>query len=189
MGSVSTWINQARHGDGLAAGKLWERYGVRLTNMARGSLPLNLRLIVGGEDLANDAMWVVVKGLGINRWSNVKNRHQLWGLLKKTAYFKARNAIRDEGRRPSIDPCAEVDDPGRAERDARSPILTMIAEEEFERLLRRLGEREEILEAIARGIAQEETKGEIAARLGCSVRKVERKIDKIRDFLIKECAR
>jgi RNA polymerase sigma factor (sigma-70 family) len=180
MGSISAWINKMRSGDVEAAGRIWERYGPPLTNLARKQLPIRLRSIVDGDDLANDALCVVVIGFKDGRWPDVHDRNHLWGLLTKITYRMACNEYRksQRSRRPPID--ARVELGGRNEPTARPPEIDAIASEQFEILIERLRLKEEILKPIALLIYQGYTYAEIARRLQCSKRKVARKVQLIR---------
>ena len=180
MGSISAWINKMRAGDVEAAGGIWERYGQPLTNLARKQLPIRVRSIVDGDELANDALLVVVLGFKDGRWPDVHDRNHLWGLLTNITYRMALNEYRksQRSRRPPIN--AQVELGEWNEPAARPPEIDVIATEQFEILIERLRLKEEILKPIALLTYQGYTYAEIARRLRCSTRKVARKVQLIR---------
>ncbi|MBY0398216.1 MAG: hypothetical protein K2X91_17365 [Thermoleophilia bacterium] len=186
LGSVSRWIARARVGDRDATVKLWERYAVDLANVAGRRVPTHFRREVSGHDLANDAIAAIMGGLGLGRWPGVRRRNEFWGLLHQTASYHALNAIRKlyrQARHRAPMP------PGDIEAEGSRPGEPWERDEAFERLMARLAERDPIYEAIARRLARGQTQEDIARELGCSVRKVGRKLERIAEIVKEEYGR
>lgn len=179
-GSVTNLIGEMRSGDDEAARRIWNRYSPRLAALARDRLPIWLRTYVDGDDVANEALCSVVMGLREGRFPGVRDRDDLWLMLacitKRKAINEAKKAKRQK-RRPDED-LQPIDEnvvvPGPP------PDLTRKAAEQFEWLIDELHRRDELLEMIALWKFEGYTTKEIARRIGCSSRRVARKLDLIR---------
>ncbi len=183
MGSISGQMQLIRSGDVEAAAVIWQRYGPRLTNVARRQIPTNLRSIVDGDDLANEALTVVVMGFKEGRWPHVQDRHLLWGLLAKITYNRALHEIKKSRRkrRPPAHAQVPLD-------DLNVPFVPpeefdLMAAEQFKILIEHLAAKDKVLETIALLICDRYTYAEIAGKLGCSTRSVARKVVIIRHTL------
>jgi DNA-directed RNA polymerase specialized sigma24 family protein len=192
LGSVSGWIEQARQGDDHAAGKLWQRYFHRLVALARTALRSAPRRFADEEDVVLSAFDSFLRGAEQGRFPDLDDRDGLWRLLVVLTRRKAAHLKRDEIRqkrgggavldqaalaRPAGDE-GEQAAPDWAVADEPTPAFAAQVAEECERLLQRLPE--EVLRALAVWKMEGYTNEEIAARLGCCLSTVERRLQLIR---------
>jgi RNA polymerase sigma factor (sigma-70 family) len=181
-GSVTNLIRGMKSGDDEAARRIYDRYSPRLAALAKERLPIWMRAAVDGDDVANEALCSVVMGLREGRFPNLRDRDDLWSLLACITLRKAINekhkAARQK-RRPSqtVEPLENVHEVAAPE---LPPDLARKAAEQFERLIDRLHTKDELLEMIALWKFEGHTSQEIAQRIGCSSRRVARKLDLIR---------
>jgi DNA-directed RNA polymerase specialized sigma24 family protein len=191
-GSVTIWIGQLKAGDPEAARRLWEGYFRRLVGLARGKLEGSPRRAADEEDVALSAFGSLCRGAEGGRFPHLLDRESLWQLLVAITAHKALDLRRREGRQKRgggrvldeaglADP-ADSDGDGLEQVLSREPTPEFAAQlaEEFERLLAGLGDPTLRSVAVARldGFSVEE----IAARLGCAPRTVERKLQVIRSL-------
>ena len=179
-GSITRFIGAMRSGDGEAARLVWNRYSPRLAALARERLPDWLQCVVDGEDVANSAMCTVIMGLRGGQFPGLHDREGLWALLACITVRKAINEVEKASRRkrrPGL-ACEPLDENIAA--PGPSPELTLKAAEQFERMIGSLRSREGLLATIALWKFEGYTSDEIANRLGCSSRRVARKLDLIR---------
>ena len=179
-GSVTHWIQQLRAGDQAAAQPLWERYFRQLVGLARQRLRGAPRRAADEEDAALSAFDSVCRGLERQRFPQLVDRDDLWRLLVVLTARKALALIRHEGRQKrgggkaqaGADALAQVLGP------EPSPAFAAQVAEECGRLLDRLGDAE--LRSIARGKMKDYTTEQLAAKLDCMPRPVERMLRVIR---------
>ena len=178
-GSITRWIGQLKAGDALAAQKLWEVYFTRMVKLARHRLDAAPRRAADEEDVALSAFYSLCEGAKEGRYSCVADRDNLWPLLVAITAHKCVDLIRHENRakRRGAEALPAFD-----ELISQEPTPEFAAEvaEQFDRLLVLLdatGDAE--LRPIALGKMQGESAAEIAARLGCVRRSVERKLQVI----------
>jgi RNA polymerase sigma factor (sigma-70 family) len=192
-GSVTRWLRPLQAGDPAAAQQLWERYFRRLVGLARKRLRGSPRRGVDEEDVALSAFDSFCRHAEQGRFPQLADRDSLWRLLVVMTSRKSAHLLRDEGRQkrgggvtPVSGPAGDDDEPVLAQVLSREPTPEFAAQvtEEYERLLRRLGDRE--LESVALWRMEGYTVEEIAARLGCVPRSVKRKLQLIRGIWEKE---
>jgi DNA-directed RNA polymerase specialized sigma24 family protein len=198
--SVTHWIEQLKAGDPAAAERLWERYFKRLVAVARSQLRGTPRRVADEEDVALSAIDSFCRGVQRGRFSELLRRDNLWRLLVTITLRKARDVRRDEQRlkRGGGQVLGEAEwleaadsAGGEAGLDymvGREPTPEMAAEvgEECRRLLGRLDDA--TLQEVALLKMEGYTNDELAARLGCGLRTVERKLRLIRQIWGKELA-
>ncbi len=194
LGSVTGMILGLRSDDpavrDLAARQIWERYVRDLLALARNNLHKRIRLRTDEEDVAQS----MFKSFCLRQQRgefDLAGRDELWKLLVTITLRKARNAAKAQ-LREKRDVTRERtgsggDEPGSAgweleqmEADEPSPAVAAELNEALERRLNALADRE--LRDIALWRLQGETNGEIAGRLDCSERSVERKLKRIRSL-------
>jgi RNA polymerase sigma factor (sigma-70 family) len=179
--SVSQWLGQLKEGDQEAAQKLWERYFHRLVGLARRHLQDARRRAADEEDVALEAFNSLCRGVEDGRFPKLDDRDDLWRILVVLTTRKAGRLRRHEGqqKRGGLTPGGEGG-PALEEIVGREPTPEFAAEvaEECERLLSSLDGN---LAAVARCKMEGYTNAEIAQRLNCSPRTVERKLELIRD--------
>jgi RNA polymerase sigma factor (sigma-70 family) len=182
-GSITGWIGGLKSGDYEAARRIWERYSPRLSKLASKRLPDRLRYVVDGEDIANSVFRDLVVGLQEGRFANLHDRGDLWTLLACITVRRAINEVKRASRQRRPPPSAQVTLGGELVAPGPPPDLIVMAAEQFEILLEHLGRKEEELRCIALWKFEGYTHEEIAGRLGCSCRRVARKLELIRMVL------
>jgi DNA-directed RNA polymerase specialized sigma24 family protein len=185
--SVTHWIDDFRHGDQFAAQALWERYFQRLVHLARQRLPARVRQIADEEDVALSAFKSFCRGVEAGRFPRLADRDDLWRLLVVITGHKSIHLVRDQRRQKRGGDV--LDDNNGQGMVALSQIIgqeptpefaAQVAEE-FRLLLDRLGNEE--LCSVAIWKMEGYTNDEIADRLKCATRTVERKLFLIRRVL------
>jgi RNA polymerase sigma factor (sigma-70 family) len=187
--SVTTWLERLRAGDPEGAEALWRRYYPRLVELARQHLARRARVAVDEEDVALSAFHHFCAGARAGIFPSLANRDDLWRLLFTLTLRQARDVARHEGRdRRDVGrtvraadlfelPDADLD---RLAGGAPDPALAAEVADQLDGLLRRLPGED--LRAVARDLLAGHTSEEIALRLGCSLRTVERRRERIRQF-------
>jgi RNA polymerase sigma factor (sigma-70 family) len=179
--SVTGWfrnLGTSRHED--ASKLLWDRYFARLARLAQSRLRTMGRVVVDGEDIAVNAFDSFFRGAADGRFDRLNSRDDLWRLLVTIALRKARNAMRDELRQKRGG-LVEFDDPGLIDQLAAgepSPEFAALVADESRRLIEGLSDdsHRQIVGLRLEGYSNEE----IASKLDCSLRTVERKLGVIR---------
>jgi RNA polymerase sigma factor (sigma-70 family) len=187
--SVTTWLVLLKAGDLGAAEALWQRYYTRLVELARQHLSRHARRAADAEDVAAAAFADFCAGAAAGRFPRLSDRHGLWRLLLTLTLRQARNLARHETRqrrdsRRTVRAADLFDLPGadldRLAGDAPDPALAAEVADELHHLLSLLPGDD------LRGVAQDLLAGctavEIAQRHGCSLRTVERRWQRIRQF-------
>jgi RNA polymerase sigma factor (sigma-70 family) len=170
---VTLWIAQVKDGQRAAVPHLLERYFQRLVSLARARLRGAPGLAGYDEDVALSAFKSLCLGAERNRFPNLDDRDDLWRLL---AVMTVRKAIDLQRRRRPIPADADA----LEDLLSREPDPEVAAEmaETFDRMLDQLGETQ--LREVALWKVEGYSNAEIAARLGCAERSVERKLHRIR---------
>src|SRR5260370_40820840 len=99
QGSVTRMLDGLRAGDETSVGKLWERYCVRLTRLARRKLRHNRRRVMDEDDIALSAFKSLCLGARKGRFPDLQDRNNLWGLLVFLTAQKTADLIADEKRK------------------------------------------------------------------------------------------
>jgi DNA-directed RNA polymerase specialized sigma24 family protein len=187
-GSVTRWLGRLQAGDQAAARELWERYFRRLAALARLKLQGAPRRAANEEDVALSAFASFCRGVEHGRFPQLFDRDGLWRLLVVFTVRKAAHQLRDEARlkRGGNHAAAAGDDNLLEQVVSREPTPEMAAEmaEGVRGLLASLGDAE--LEVLALWKMEGYTNDEIAARLDCAPRTVERKLRLIRSIWERE---
>jgi DNA-directed RNA polymerase specialized sigma24 family protein len=186
-GSVTHWIGQLKGGSSDAAQKLWEGYFRKMVELARQKLQGLPRRAADEEDVALSAFDSFCRGAAAGRFPQLADRNSLWPLLVKITAHKAIDLLRHEHRHKRGGPPAEAGRPTDPQLELEqvigrepTPAFALLIAEQCQRLLDRLGD--ESLRAVALAKMEGYTTEEIAARLGCVPRSVERKLRKIRQL-------
>ena len=172
--SVTRWINQIKDGDRAGVQKLLERYFNRLVGLARKTLRARPGLAAYDEDVALSAFKSLCLGAEAGRFPRLNDRDDLWRLL---ALLTVRKAIDLQRRRKREVPLGESAIEQLLSEEP-NPELAEELSEECRRLLDRLEDPQ--LRDIALWKVEGYSNEEIAGRLGCVVRSVERKLQRIR---------
>lgn len=190
--SVTEWLGRLKVGDQEAAQQLWARYFDRLVRLARGKLR-GARRDADAEDVALSAIDSFYRAAAAGRFPNLHDRQGLWPLLVAITARKAIKAHAHELRKkrgggrvrgesafgpPAVD--ADEEPAGWQQVLGHEPTPAFACEvaEEFQRLLDRLPEQS--LRSVALWKLEGYTNAEIADKLGCIDRTVERKLRTIR---------
>jgi DNA-directed RNA polymerase specialized sigma24 family protein len=191
-GSVTHWLGLLKGGNQAAAQELWQRYFRRLIGLARKKLQGRPRGAADEEDVALSAFDSFCRGAEQGRFPQLEDRNNLWHLLMVITARKAARLVRDETRQThgatvlgeaALEGLAGESDERALEQVLGSeptPEFAAQVAEEWRRLLTCLGDSD--LEAVALGKMEGYTNAEIAAKLGCVPRTVERKLQLIRSI-------
>jgi len=190
-GSVSRWLGPIQAGDEQAAQQLWERYFRRLVGLARKKLQDAPRRAADEEDVALSAFDSFCRGAEAGRFPQLLDRDNLWRLLVVITARKASSHLRHQRRLKRRGPpagvaAAEDTDLEQVLGPEPSPEFAAQAAEEFQRLLAHLGPGD--LPSVALWKMEGYSNEEIAAKLGCVPRTVERKLRVIRSLWSQEMA-
>jgi DNA-directed RNA polymerase specialized sigma24 family protein len=187
-GSVSGWIEELREGEEAALGRLHTRYWPYLVGLARRKLGEVPRRAADEEDVAQQAFWAFYESLRAGRLPQLANRHQLLALLSHITACQAANQIKHElgvqkrgGGRvqgESVLDRAAASDEGRRGLEqvadtGPSPPEQILLEDCYRHYVTALPEHlRDYAEMYLAGL----TYREIADRLGCTERTVDRKM-------------
>jgi DNA-directed RNA polymerase specialized sigma24 family protein len=193
--SVTCWLQQLKAGDLAAAQPLWERYLTQLVRLARGKLGGARPRAADEEDVALSAFDLFCRGVARNRFPQLSDRNDLWGLLLTLTEHKAIDLVRRERRQKrgggrvggeSALPHSPEGEHGIEQVIGPEPTPAFAAQvaEECQRLLDLLDEDE--LRDIALWKMEGHTNAEIARKLDCAEPTVERRLKLIRNTWKKE---
>jgi DNA-directed RNA polymerase specialized sigma24 family protein len=190
-GSVTHWIGQLKTGDRAAAQELWEEYFERLVRCVRKKLAGLPRRAADEEDVALSAFDSFCRRAEQGRFPKLCDRDDFWHLLVVIVERKAIDLIDHERRHRRgggmVRGESALAGPGRSslmpgmERilgQKPAPEFAAQIAEECEDSLQKLGDEQ--LRSVALWKMERFTNGEIAAKLGCVPRTVERKLRTIR---------
>jgi DNA-directed RNA polymerase specialized sigma24 family protein len=182
-GSVSRWLGPLQEGDPDAAKQLWERYFVKLVELARKGLGRSPARAADAEDVALSAFDSFCRNAENGRFPELHDRNNLWRVLAVITARKAGRLLRDESRQKrggTVAANGEDQDALLERVFSREPLpeLAVQMTEEYERLLALLGD--DVLRRVAVGRMEGHSVEEIAAQIPCSPRSVKRKIQLIR---------
>ena len=190
-GSVTYWLERLKAGDHLAAQKLWESYFQQLVVYARRKLSAAPRRVADEEDVALSAFHSFCAGAEEGRFPKLDDREDLWQVLLVITARKAFDLAEYEGRQKRGG--GTPDGVGRAVEAlsleqiiGREPTPELAAQvaEEYQRLLGGLDDPS--LRQVAQLKMEGYTCPQIARRLGCVPRTVERKLRLIRQLWSEE---
>jgi RNA polymerase sigma factor (sigma-70 family) len=187
-GSVTTWIEELKAGDETALGQLHRRYWPFLVGLARKKLEGIPRRAMDEEDVAQQAFWGFFQSLRGGRLPQLRNRYDLLALLTHITTCQAVNQIKHEvgtrkrggGRvqgESALNVLAESGEPVRGLEQVagagRSPQEEALLTDCYQHYVDALPEN---LREFARLCLAGLTHREMADRLGCTERTVDRKI-------------
>jgi len=172
--SVTLWINQLKDGEREGVRRLLERYFQRLVQLARSRFQGRPGLAAYDEDVALSAFKSLCLGAEHGRFPELSDRDDLWRLLavitiRKAIDVQRRNRAREMPGELNLEQFLAAEPP---------PELAAEMAEDYQRLLGLLDDAD--LRSIALWKVEGYTNEEIAGRLGCVERTVERKLQRIR---------
>jgi len=184
--SVTHLIHMLKVGDRLAAQGLWEAYFQRLVGLARARLAGTPTPVADAEDVALSAFDSFYRRAERGEFPHLEDRNDLWQLLFVLTVRKAINLVRYQGRK-SRDPgrlvsLSDLEGPAADAVLGAEPSPELAAEmvDECRRLLDLLPGA--TLRSVALWKMEGYSNGEIAARLDCVEKTVERKLRLIREI-------
>jgi DNA-directed RNA polymerase specialized sigma24 family protein len=196
-GSVTHWLGAIKNGEAAAAQMLWEGYYRRLVGLARLRLGQTPRRVADEGDVAVSALNSFFEGIPKGRFPQLNDRDDLRRLLVHITARKAIDQINHERckrRRPDsvVQVWAETThddshaDAGWPQVVGNEPTPEFAAQfaEEYERRLQSLNSPE--LRSVAVWKMEGYSNAEIAQKLGCVERSVERKLRLIRNRWARE---
>ncbi len=193
---VSDWIQRVRTGDESAAQLIWSRYAEQIVEVARRSFGDASRRVSDEEDVAMLALKSLLAGISRGRFPELDNREQLWRLLMVITTRKAAAVIEHNSRQKrggglvrgdsAVGFSLESSDPSQAAGFDRfpsekpTPDLAALMADETHRLISSLPDKTAQHVAVLK--MEGHTHEEIAEKLGCNVRTVERRLKQIREL-------
>jgi DNA-directed RNA polymerase specialized sigma24 family protein len=183
-GSVTHWLGRLQAGDVAGAQRLWERYFQRLVGLARKKLQ-GQKLCLGDEqDIALSAFHSFCRAAEQGRFPQLSDRKDLWQILVMLTARKAWALVKHENRKKRcVDANMTADLEQVIGRDASPEFAAQMAED-FQVLLDKL--EDDDLRQLALLKLEGWTNAEIAAKLECVLRTVERKLSLIRQIWSEE---
>jgi DNA-directed RNA polymerase specialized sigma24 family protein len=185
------WVVQLRDGDPGAAQQLWDTYFLRMVKVARCKLHGTSICAADEEDVALSAFKSFCRGTRDGRFPRLHEHDDPWPLLLALTSHKAIDLLRYErrikrgGSGQGCDPLkGPAEDAQAAIRMSQligkepDPEVTFQIAEECQDMLDRFSDT--ILRAIALWKMEGFTTEEIAGKLDCTTRTVERKLQLIR---------
>ena len=186
--SVTRWIEGAKNGDEEATQALWNHYHKQIIGFARKKLPDGRRRVADEEDVALSVFKSFFLAARAGRFPELRDREGLWKLLIKMTARKAVDFKRYEGRirrrvlGESVLETPGSDDQGEglAQFDGGEPTpeFVVLMADQCRWLMEKLGDQQlrDVTMAKLEGLRNEE----IADRLGCSQRTIQRQLHLIR---------
>lgn len=189
---ITIWFQQLAQGDERAVQQIWNQYFDRLVRLARKKLLEGSRRSEDEEDIALSAFNSFCKGAAAGRFPQLRDQTDLWRLLVTITVRKAARQQRLAGRKKrgggkvrgeSVFVDKHHDDAkagiGDVLGDTPTPEMAALAAEECERLMNLLSD--DSLRQVAQLKLEGFTNEEIAEKLQCAPRTIERKLNKIRE--------
>ena len=189
---ITAWLNQLSQGDSHAAEVIWQNYFEGLVTYARRRLHDMPRRTFDEEDVALSAMNSFFVGMRNGQFDLISNREELWKLLltitARKAQAQRRRSLRSKRgsgrvRGESIFAGADHGQDGELGigdilGKQPTPELAAMVVENTRQLLDLLNDEKSKQIAIMR--LEGHTNDEIALKIGCARRTVERKLERIR---------
>ncbi len=178
IGSVSQWIHQAKSGDDQAIAHLHSRYWPRLVELAGKRIPVLPDR--DAEDIAQISFLAVCQAIRANQTPNLENRHQLLAFMTHVIARKAINELKHANAKKrgngSVSRLSDRDQ-WIEQRGTPSPTEQALLLDCYQTFVHTLPEH---LIAIAELHLSGFTNREIAQKISCVERTIERKLALIR---------
>jgi len=183
-GSVTQWLGRLQAGDVAGAQPLWERYYRRLVGLARKKLRGNKPRLGDEHDIALSAFHSFCQAAEQGRFPRLSDRKDLWQILVMLTARKTWALVKHEGRKKRCGDAATPADLELIIGPEASPEFAAQMAEDFQVLLHKLPDED--LRQLALLKLEGWTNEEIARKLECVARTVERKLSLIRQIWIQE---
>ncbi len=189
--SVTEWLGMLKAGDVVVGQQLWQRYVEQLLRLARRKLGNASKKVSDEDDVVLSAFHALLQGVAEGRFAQLDDRDDLWQLLVMLTERKAIGVRRREQaeKRGGGEVCGESalhgpqgsGSPGLGQVAGAEPTPEFAAQmaEDFAQRLATLGGQPQLRQIACDKMAGY-TNSEIAQRLRCSVRSVERQLNLIR---------
>jgi RNA polymerase sigma factor (sigma-70 family) len=182
--SITQWFVDLKQGDENAAAQLWARYFERMIEAAQRKLGRCNHGAADAEDVALNAFNSLCRGSAAERFTQVRNRRDLWSLLLTLTVQESIDLLRREARqrRGGGKVRQDLEFPNAEQAQLLEKILCQspppefhaLLEEEHAQFLTRL--RDDTLRAIVEWKLEGHTNAHIAELLGVSIPTVRRKL-------------
>lgn len=178
-GSITRLIPQLLVRDESAIGELWRRYVGQMEGLARPAMKGIAPGAGDEQDVAQSAFFAFCEAAANGQAQNLESRNELWRLLATIVRHKATDRVRRElrvrrGSGGAMSPAAEIEYVADRRPD---PSLVAEMQEAMELLFAELDAAgDPKLKAIAVLRLEGAATQEIADRLGCTMRTVQRKL-------------
>ena len=191
---ITMWLGRACEGDEQAVQEIWQQYYDKLVQLARRKLGPMGRRASDEEDVALSAFHSFYRGASQGRFPKLNDRTDLWKLLVTITCRKAIGQIKNATaqkrgggnvRGESIfqkagDSESATGGIGQILGDTPTPELAVMVAETCGDMLEKLDD--DMLREIAQLKMEGYSNEEIAAKLDCVTRTVERKLARIREI-------
>jgi len=189
---ISHWIKQIKDGDSIAANRIWKLYFDRLVRSVGQRLYGQNRAVSDEEDIALSVFDSFYAAAEKGRFPDLSDRDDLWRLLLTMSARKIIDKRRHDQRQRrggnvvvhSLEGDAEDSVIIDAIGSEPSPEMVLMMQESVEQLFSHLGVGQ--LQDLAGAKLEGYSNAEIATRLGCSERTIERRLHLIREKLQQE---
>ncbi|MGL4593149.1 MAG: ECF-type sigma factor [Thermoguttaceae bacterium] len=192
MEEISSWLLDLASGDAEVSRRLWNEYFGKLVRLARRKLAGMPLRDVDEEDIALSAMNSFYTGMCEKKFESIRNREDLWKLLvtitaRKATAKRRRHFAQKRGggevRGESVflrNDDFEQEGIGNILGKEPTPELAAGVAENCQKLLDQLGD--DTLRQIAILTLEGFRTEEVATKIGCVRRTVERKLERIREI-------
>jgi len=186
---ISVWIERLRDGDGRAPDVIWQHYFEKLVRLARRRLGDMPRRAVDEEDVAISAMHSMFRCVDSGRLPQLNDRDDLWKIL---VTITARKAIKQQ-RLHFADKRGGGKVHGESmfgDRSSSAGLEQFLSREPTAELAGQMTEtcgelisvlHNEKLRSVVLWKLEGYTNDEIALKLDCTTRTVERKLERVRE--------
>ncbi len=176
VGSVTAWIGQLKDGEDAALCRLHARYWPTMVSFAKRRLSGVMVGAADEEDVAQDAFWDLYRTMRAGRAPRLENRHHFLALVTHIIACKAVNQIEHElgvQKRGAGRVQGESALDSLAADDAPTPLEHALLTDQYTHFVGKLPDK---LRPFAEWYLAGLTHREIAEKIGCVERTVERKM-------------
>jgi RNA polymerase sigma factor (sigma-70 family) len=185
--NISHWIDLVKHGDSVAANRIWHHYFNRLVRAVRQRLYGQNRAVSDEEDVVLSVFNSFYSAVEKGRFPDLSDRDDLWQLLLRMSARKVVDKRRHDRRQRrggqvqlhSLDHSGDDETVIEAIGDEPSPEMVLMMQEAVEQFFSHLGVGQ--LRDLAGAKLEGYSNAELARRFQCSERTIERRLHLIRE--------